>query len=571
MSSRTVARFYFCVVVLFAVAGCVAPQANRPPEPAPTASPTPLPLPGLRARTVSIPDADPRPAVIRLLESSRFTLDLEDADIRSLLIGLGKQSPLNIIVDPEISGQVTADLDQVSLLQILDEVVVPMGFSYRVENNVLRVYRPERESRTWRIDYPNHTRTGTSDLSLSGFIGATVDIGQDSSSGSEDDSSALALSTTQTVDFWNEIETSLRAIVFGDSELATDPDQGEEGDADEPRRVVVARQSGLVVVTADSNTLMDVESYLRQVVEAQHRQVLIDAQIVEITLEDELNLGTDFEVAPGYGDSTSGVFARGITAGLREATITQAFAPVLTQGGISFGVARDDLGVVLQAIALQTDVRVVSTPRITTLNNHKALIKIVRNEVFFIAEVETEVVEGVGTTQTTEFVPTIVPVGVTLDVTPQVAADDEITLHIHPSFSEIVSVELQPTSDPSLPQVGSLPVIDLREVDTVLRVRNGGTVVLGGLVQSKEFEQERRVPYVGDIPIIGNFFKGQITEERRTELVIFLTPRVLDPPQITQIWEDIESRFSEIDDLRRERSLGNPWWRHPRGRALGIR
>jgi MSHA type pilus biogenesis protein MshL len=474
-------------------------------------------------------------------------------------------------VDPEISGQVTADLDQVSLLQILDEVVVPMGFSYRVENNVLRVYRPERESRTWRIDYPNHTRTGTSDLSLSGFIGATVDIGQDSSSGSEDDSSALALSTTQTVDFWNEIETSLRAIVFGDSELATDPDQGEEGDADEPRRVVVARQSGLVVVTADSNTLMDVESYLRQVVEAQHRQVLIDAQIVEITLEDELNLGTDFEVAPGYGDSTSGVFARGITAGLREATITQAFAPVLTQGGISFGVARDDLGVVLQAIALQTDVRVVSTPRITTLNNHKALIKIVRNEVFFIAEVETEVVEGVGTTQTTEFVPTIVPVGVTLDVTPQVAADDEITLHIHPSFSEIVSVELQPTSDPSLPQVGSLPVIDLREVDTVLRVRNGGTVVLGGLVQSKEFEQERRVPYVGDIPIIGNFFKGQITEERRTELVIFLTPRVLDPPQITQIWEDIESRFSEIDDLRRERSLGNPWWRHPRGRALGIR
>ncbi len=558
------------VLVTALAFGCAGSPA---PLPAPR-SDTPqakLPAPDLEARSVSIPDDAPRPAVVRFLESSRFTLDLEAAEVRSLLIGLGKQSPLNLVVDPDVTGTVTADLDEVSLLQILDEVVTPMGYRYRVKDNVLRVFRPRRETRTWRIDYPNHARTGTSDLTLSGFIGAAVDIGQENSSGSEDDSSALALSTTQTVDLWNEIETSLRALVFGDPEATTDPAAGDEEDGAQPRRVVVARQSGLVVVTAASEMLDDVHRYLRQVVDSQRQQVLIDAQIIEITLEDELDLGTDFEVSPNYGSSTNGVFARGITTGLREATITQAFAPVLTQGGISFGVARDDLGVVLQAIALQTDVRIVSTPRVTTLNNHKALIKVVRNEVFFVAEVETEVVEAVGTTQTVEFVPTIVPVGVTLDVTPQVAEDEEITLHIHPSFSEIVSVELQPTSDPSLPQVGSLPVIDLREVDTVLRVRNGGTVVLGGLVQSKEFEQERRVPFVGDLPVVGNLFKGQNTEERRTELVIFLTPRILDPPQITEIRDDIDRRLADLDAIRKERSLGNPWWRQPRGESLGVR
>jgi MSHA biogenesis protein MshL len=530
------------------------------------------PLVEIEPGTVSKPDASARPPALRLLEQTRFTLNVQDAELRGLLLGLGHDSPLDIVVGPGVTGTVTASLRDASLLEILDQIVVARGYRYRASGNLIKIYRPDRETRTYRIDYPSYAREANSDVLLSGLIGTAPEFAGDSGgSGKAEDSSMSSLKTVQVQDFWTEVEQALSMLVLGSAGVEDGTDSEEPGagaGALSRRRVIVSRQAGLVTVTAEASMLEDVERYLDELASSLGRQVLIDASILEVSLGDELTLGVDLEIAPNYGDA-AGVFARSIVPGLREATLVQSLAPILEEGGVSFGIASESVGVIIRALSKQTDVRVLSTPRLATLNNHAALIKVVRNEVFFIAEVKTEVVEGVGTTQTVEYVPKIIPVGVTLDVTPQVSNAGDVTLHVHPSVSEIVSLELQPQFDSSLEQAGSLPVIDLREADTVLRVPDGTTIVIGGLVQTSELERQRKIPLLGDIPLIGYLFRNSEIEERRRELLIFLTPTVLDPPRIAQITEDLLGDVDSADALRGERSLVWPWWRRPFGQGLG--
>jgi len=531
-------------------------------------------------------DEAPRPAMLRLLESTRFTLLVQDADLRSVLLGLGRESPLNVVVAPDVSGRVSADLADVSLLEILDQLVEGRGYRYTVRGSVLRIFRQDRETRTYRLDYPSYTRKALSRVSLAGFAGSSGAVGEtEVAAGAGQDASSSEIETEQVGDLWSEVERAVRIIVFGTPDAEVDPERevaaAEREDSDSShaerthsvlpaRRVIVSRQSGLVSVTAESHLLDEVDEYLKAVARSQSRQVLIDAQIVEVTLGDDLDFGFDIEGAPDLGKKTAGVFERLIVPGLREATIAQGLSPVLNEGGISIGFARDSIGLILRAIAKQTDVRIVSTPRIATLNNHKALIKVVRNEVFFVANVETILTDGGAASTQTEFTPAIIPVGVNLDVTPQVSEDDEITLHIRPSLSEVVSVQLQPTSDPDLPQNGSLPVVDVRETDSVLRVKDGTTIVLGGLVQSREFEQQRKVPLLSEIPWIGKIFTGTATKELRTELLIFLTPTVLDGPRIARVSEGMRRDFDATDEIARKRSLVRPWWRQPLFESYGA-
>ena len=542
------------------------------PVPRPAAEP-----PAFAPRTLSLPESEPRPPALRLLEATRFTLLLQDADLRGVLLGLGRDSPLNLVVAPDVTGTVSADLKDVSLLDILDQLVAGRGYRYAVEGNLLRIFREDRETRTYQVDYPSYTRKGDTRVALAGFMGSSVDVGGESgsggggASGGAQDNSISQIETQQQTDLWSEIEAAVRTIVFGApdvvSELRAEGASGE--DALAARRVLVSRQSGLVSVTAESAVLAEVEAYLDAVAASTQRQVLIDAQIIEVRLGDDLDLGFDIEGAPDLPDDAVGVFERLIVPGLRDATLVQSLAPVLNAGGVSIGIANDSFGLILRAIARQTDVRVLSTPRVSTLNNHKAMIKVVRNQVFFVAETETIVSDDVVQT-ITEFVPNVIPVGVNLDVTPQVSADGEITLHVRPSVSEVVSVEPQPRASEDVPQNGSLPVVDVRETDTVLRVHDGATIVLGGLVQSREFEQERRVPLLADIPLLGAVFRNTSVSQIRTELVIFLTPTVLDPPRVTRTAVDSRDRLDAVDDVGLERSHGFPWWRKPYGQSYGA-
>ncbi|MEM7410912.1 MAG: secretin N-terminal domain-containing protein [Myxococcota bacterium] len=560
--------------LLVAFLGC----ATTGPEPevasteAPEAAPSPVEPPGFSPRTVTIPDEAPRPPAFRLLEERRFSLNVQDAPLRGVLLGLGRDSAFNTVVEPGVVGSVTADFEDVSLREILDQLLRPRGYRYVLEGNILRVYRTERGTRIYKVDYPNYSRSGSSDLTISGAIAAQPQVGEGGGSTSAaEDTSTSGVQTTQVLDFWKEVEEGLRGIVFGsiDGEEDADEEDAVPDAVDVPdRSVVVARQAGLITVTAEPEVLRDVEHYLREVSLSTERQVLIDVQILEIDLGDDLSLGVDWDVAVGLGRNVDGSIGRG--AGLDPAFLAQDLAPALLNGGFMFGIVHEEFSAAVNAIADQRDVRVVSTPRLATLNNHKALIKVVRNEIFFIAEVNAEVVDQVGVAQVTEFTPQIVPVGVTLDITPQISDDDRITMHLHPSISEIVDIVTQPSGSPLLDATGSLPVIDLRETDTVMRVDDGSTILIGGLIQSREIERQAKVPVFGDIPWLGQAFRQSNVEHERTELVILVTPRILDAPMISRLRDNARDSFAVLEALRERRLAEGPWWRRPIGESYGV-
>jgi len=507
---------------------------------------------------ISEPEERPRPAALRLLQSGRFSLDVQAADFRSILVGLVRSSPFSLIVEDDVSGELTADLRDVSLFDIFEQVVVPRGYTYELDDLVITVGRPRFETRTYHIDYPSYEREGQSDLTVFGAIESSPDLGSATTEAS--DSSSSSLSTRQKQDFWLELTESLQSIVH----VGSGDDSETAG-----RQVLVADQSGLVLVRAETPVLDEVEDFLQEMARTNQKQVLIDTRILEVTLSDDLDFGIDLEYSPDLGNSSAGTVARLIDPTRRNALLLTNLSPVLSNGGFTFGVSRDSLSARLRALAAQTDVRVVSTPRVSTLNNHKALIKVVRNQVFFIAETDVQLVEGVGTSIATQFVPQIIPIGVTLDVTPRISESREITLHIHPSVSEVVAVQNQPSSDPAATQVGSLPVIDLRETDTVVRVRDGETIVIGGLIRSRELDMESKVPFFGDLPLVGTLFRSTNVEELRTELVILLTPTVMRGPTIQRVTERGRAGVDALDALRRERRPRRQWWRKPIGRSYG--
>ena len=359
---------------------CAAPPLAKTDAPAAAEPHAPgLAPPDLAPRTLAVPESTPRPPALRLLEATRFTLLLQDADLRGVLLGLGRESPLNVVVAPDVTGTVSADLSDVSLLEILDQLVAGRGYRYAVEGNLLRIFREDRETRIFKIDYPSYTRKGDTRVSLAGFVGSTVEVGGQGGTGGgggagggtggAQDTSVSQIETQQTTDLWSEIESAVRTIVFGAADATSDTkaDDRSGESALAARRVIVSRQSGLVSVTAERFVLAEVERYLDAVARSTQRQVLIDAQIIEVRLGDDLDLGLDIEGAPNFPGDTVGIFKRMLIPGMREATIAQSLAPVLNSGGISIGIANESFGLILRAIAKQTDVRVLSTPRVSTL------------------------------------------------------------------------------------------------------------------------------------------------------------------------------------------------------------
>ncbi len=550
------------------------PESDGAVEPAQVLGPAPSP------RMLSTPDERPRDPVVRLMSEGRYTLTVQNADLAGILLGLAHDLPINVVVEPGVTGTVDADLKNVSLLELLQQLVVARGYQYEIAGRTVRIFRSDRETRTWQVDYPSTRQNGESQFSVSGAVAQSVSGSSSSSEGSgggsqSQDTSTSAISTELSLDFWTEIERGVRLLVDGsDGVVEAPPAEGEDAASVpivaagvESRRVLVSRQAGLLLVTAPAAALDEVDHYLAMAVQSLGRQVLIDTRIVEVTLGDELDLGLDIEFSPSLdstsGQNPAGTIVRAITGGIaRDNAISSTnLAPVLTTGGFTFGIATDTVGVILTALARQSDVRVVSTPKIATLNNHKAIVKVVRNEVFFVAETEVSVIANVGQSAVTTFTPTITPVGVTLDVTPQISKNNDVTLHVHPSVSEIVEVREQPLVAGQTAS-GSLPVVNLRETDSVVRVRDGETLVIGGLIQTRDLDIEKKVPLLGDIPWLGQLFRQSDVTEVRSELVIFLTPTVLDAPTIRRVDRESQERLGLLDDTRVDRRAIEPrWWR----------
>ena len=456
-----------------------------------------------------------------LLAEKRLEIAASGVAADQFFAAIVDDSPYSIAVHPDVSGNITLNLKNVTLDETLDVVESLYGYDIRREGRVIQVYPAGIRTETIPLDYLYVKRRGISSTSINSGGVSENDPDNSNSSGNngnnnnnggsnngqsgnsnQSSSSGVNIYTENESDFWSELKETLAALV-GD----------EEG-----RSVIVSPQAGLVTIKALPAEISAVKRFIESTEEHLRRQVIIEAKIMEVTLNDDYQQGVKWDQVLGHIESTDIGFST--TGNIVGNTISSAV------GGVtSLSFLNQDFSGVIDLLSTQGNVQVLSSPRITATNNQKAIIKVGEDE-YFVTDVSSTTTTGTSTTTTPEIDLTPFFSGIALDVTPQIDANGEVILHIHPSVTitdeQTKTIRLS-DQDIILPLAQS----SVRESDTIIRARSGEIVVIGGLIETRKVDIESKTPFFGDIPVMGALFKSKSESVQKKELVILLKPVVI--------------------------------------------
>ena len=386
-----------------------------------------------------------------------FTVVATDLPANELLFALARDARLNLDIDPSINDRVSINAIDQTLPQILKRLSRQIALHYFVDGPNLVIQKDRPMTRVYRIDYLNMSRTTASNVEVSTQIAAT---GTSSGDGGGGSNSSTSVNNESSNNFWASIEDNIRLLAQV---------EGEEG------VVISNRESGTMSVRTTAAAHGNIQRFLDQVINSVRRQVLIEATVVEVTLSDDFQAGVDWSrIANGNGWSLQQSLLGG-TLG------TTPFASATYQHSNN----ERDITAAIKALDSFGDVSVKSSPKIMALNNQTSVLKVVDNRVYFTTEVEEKEATDNSAAETT-FTTTIhtVPVGFVMNVTPYITDDREIILNIRPTISRIL--QFVDTPNPGLAAAGisnPIPEIQVREMESVLRVGDGNTAVIGGLMQ----------------------------------------------------------------------------------------
>ncbi|MDX1513501.1 MAG: pilus (MSHA type) biogenesis protein MshL [Gammaproteobacteria bacterium] len=508
-----------------ALSACTVP----PPQPREiseghlsTGQPAPPPeIPEPVRQSPYLPPPAPEPP------AETYTVVVSDVPVRELLFALARDAAVNVDVHPDIEGQVTLNAVEQSLFQILDRISRQLAVRYEERDGTIVVLPDAPFLRTYKVDYVNVSRDS------SGQIGASTLVASSGEGGGAGDqnTSNMTISNTSNNRFWETLQTNVEAIVSGAGAATS----GAGGN------VILNRESGLMLVRATAAQHDQVTDYLQQVAASVSRQVLIEATIVEVQLNDRYQGGIDWRIfareggAAGLvlGSDLGAAFTGGLSAGV---------AGLILSGSDSPDPERRNFQATINLLNEFGDTQVLSSPKVMTLNNQPALLKVVDNEVYFEIEVETTQTQTNALT-TIDTDARTVSVGLVMSVTPQIAESDSVTLNVRPTITRVREFVDDPGVPIALAQIAAggvvipdvanrVPVVQVRETETVMRVSSGQMAVLGGLMQDRLVKDDEAVPGVSEADGVGELFKFREREQSKTELVIFLRPTIIRIPDI---------------------------------------
>lgn len=519
--------------LLWAVGCASPPKKERTQLPSQKVEPSkPQPPPEEELKELIIPQREEAKKVPEKL----YSFFARDSNIQDILLAFSKESDYNIVIDPEISGKVTIDLKRVTLKEALDAILFPLGWTSRIEGKFVKIMRPQMESRFFTLNYLATKRSGKREVyaSTGGGLQTGALPGTQASTGPSGTRTGFSdLVSVDEMDLWRDIQKGLEAIVFGSVEEKTPSDAEKTAwtrvDA-KGKKLIINKSASVILVTDYPMNLNKIATYLETVEGSSQRQVAIQAKIFEVILSDENKEGINWKVIeslPRIANLSWGLTNKAGTTGFPGVsggfalTDTTTGTTIQTPGTFKIRPFGGTLAVgtevalsdIMAAIAEQGDIKVLSSPTISTLNNQKAIIRVGNQDVFFIT--------GAVATQTTVtqiIQPMTIDVGIILDVTPQISEDGTIIMNIHPSITEKTGEKVTPDGKTTF------PLLSVRETDTTVRVKDGQTIIIAGLMQEKNEDSYVGVPVLHSIPVLGGLFRYKTEKKRTAELVIMITP-----------------------------------------------
>jgi general secretion pathway protein D len=575
-----------CSVLLSACASHTIP--NSPSH----ITEAPLPagsIPEPVQQSVALPP--PKPAA----KVETYSVTVHKVPVQSLLFALARDAGLNVDVHPGLEGTVTLNALDQTLPQLLSRIQRQVDMRYEINGSTLTVLPDTPEWRNYKVDYVNIARSTSSSVNIATQISTTGSGGDNSlnptqqvgantpqpagtnspqqqqqnnnaQQGSGSNNSTTSVTNRSDNNFWYNLEKNIRDMLRASnlSDNPVDPlaqqqaanqqamQQGNPGQVFQPAQfggqnnndsklrssVIVNPEGGLIAVRATARQHEKIQQFLDVVLGAAKRQVLIEATIIEVKLSDSYQQGINWaSIGSGGLKLTQGLVGGvALPSGVNPNSSAGLFVMNYTNPTSRIG----NIAATIQLLESFGKVKVLSSPKISVLNNQTALLKVVDNNVFFSIKVTPAILNsngGVSTPATYESRLETVPVGFVMSVTPQISESDEVTLNVRPTITRVVSYVKDP--NPALGSVVSnVPVIQARELESIMKVSSGQVAVMGGLMQDSVDNAKDGVPLLSSIPVLGNLFAYRNENSTKTELVIFMRPVVVKDASVNGDYKD---------------------------------
>lgn len=519
------------------IAGCGLQPMQPSPGHMEAAGPAPA---GEIPEPVRITPILPKPKPAARPET--YSVVVNNVKVQELLFALARDAKLNVDIHSGITGSVTLNAINQTLPQLLERISKQVDMRYEIDGPNLAVMPDTPYLRIYKIDYVNMDRDTTSTVGTSTQVatpGATASGGGGGGAGGNQ--STTSITSKATNHFWETLVKNVQDILretdkiipaAGQAAAAPAAQPGAAAPANAPATAAPAQpaptfreaasvianpESGVLTIRATSRQHQKIQEFLDQVLSNARRQVLIEATIAEVQLNNQYQQGIDWSAA--RKGSTGFTFNQSVS-GTTTASPTGSIFVI--------GAAAPNYSNLLASVRLLESfgtVRVLSSPRLTVLNNQTAILKVVDNQVYFTIQASTTSTANVGTTTTFTTTPNVVAVGLIMNVTPEIGDTDSVLLNVRPSISRIVG--FVPDPNPSLTMTSNIPVIQTREMESLIKVNSGQIAVMGGLIQDNVNDLQDSVPGASRLAGYGGFFGNKNQTNTKTELVVFMRPIVI--------------------------------------------